>query len=238
MDLHDSALVVAGIIGSGVAIIHGVRVQQRIVKPLQDLATTRMHRSMRILVPGLLHFSTFNWFVGGLALLACAVAGGSEARLATGILVGSLPLRRARQRLGIAGPPPRMGSLRHRTHSHRLQRPNSWQLRNTLTDGSPPDCPIPHGPRENSSLPSRSIRETLVAAGNRRASLHHLEPGSRHRTMQGRRDWVISFPQCETGIASGRVAGAHHRGACSLRPCPSRTALRSLRGQSDRSQVE
>jgi hypothetical protein len=89
MDLHDSALVVAGIIGSGVAIIHGVRVQQRIVKPLQDLATTRMHRSMRILMPGLLHFSTFNWFVGGLALLACAVAGGSEARLATGILVGS-----------------------------------------------------------------------------------------------------------------------------------------------------
>ena len=89
MDLHDSALVVAGIIGSGVAIIHGVRVQQRIVKPLQDLATTRMHRSMRILVPGLLHFSTFNWFVGGLALLGCVFAGGREAKLATGLLVGS-----------------------------------------------------------------------------------------------------------------------------------------------------
>ena len=89
MDLHDSALVVAGIIGSGVAIIHGVRVQQRIVKPLQDLATTRMYRSMRILMPGLLHFSTFNWFVGGLALLGCAFAGGREAKLATGLLVGS-----------------------------------------------------------------------------------------------------------------------------------------------------
>jgi hypothetical protein len=89
MDWHDGALVVAGIIGSGVAIVHGVLVQRRMVEPLRDLATTRMNRSVRILVPGLLHFSTFNWFVGGLALLACAVAGGREARLATGILVGS-----------------------------------------------------------------------------------------------------------------------------------------------------
>jgi hypothetical protein len=37
----------------------------------------------------LLHFSTFNWFVGGLALIISARAFGQEARLVTGVLVGS-----------------------------------------------------------------------------------------------------------------------------------------------------
>jgi uncharacterized membrane protein len=89
MDWHDGALVLAGMIGSGVAIVHGVLVQRRMIEPLQEFAATRMSRSLRVLVPGLLHFSTFNWFVGGLALLACAFAGGREAKLATGFLVGS-----------------------------------------------------------------------------------------------------------------------------------------------------
>ena len=89
MDWRDVALVLAGTIGSGVAIVHGVLVQRRMIEPLQDLAATRVSRSLRILVAGLLHFSTFNWFVGGLALLGCAFAGGREARLATGLLVGS-----------------------------------------------------------------------------------------------------------------------------------------------------
>jgi len=88
MDWHDGALVLAGMIGSGVAIVHGVLVQRRMIEPLQDLAATRISRSLRILVAGLLHFSTFNWFVGGLALVGCAFAG-REAKLATGLLVGS-----------------------------------------------------------------------------------------------------------------------------------------------------
>jgi hypothetical protein len=89
MDWHDGALALAGMIGSGVAIVHGVLVQRRMIDPLRDLAATRMSRSLRILVPGLLHFSTFNWFAGGIALLGCAFAGGREAKLATGLLVGS-----------------------------------------------------------------------------------------------------------------------------------------------------
>ena len=89
MDWHDGALVLAGVIGSGVAIVHGVLVRRRMIEPLQDLAATRISRSRRIMMAGLLHFSTFNWFVGGLALLGCAFAGGTEAKLATGLLVGS-----------------------------------------------------------------------------------------------------------------------------------------------------
>ena len=41
------------------------------------------------LVPVLLHFSTFNWFLGGLALIAAAIWFALDARLATGLLVGS-----------------------------------------------------------------------------------------------------------------------------------------------------
>jgi hypothetical protein len=89
MDWRGGALVLAGVIGAGVAIVHGVLVQRRLIKPLQDLAATRISRSLRILAAGILHFSTFNWFVGGLALIGCALAGGREAKLATGLLVGS-----------------------------------------------------------------------------------------------------------------------------------------------------
>jgi hypothetical protein len=41
------------------------------------------------LVPSLLQFSTFNWFLGGLALIAAALWFGQDARLVTGLLVGS-----------------------------------------------------------------------------------------------------------------------------------------------------
>jgi hypothetical protein len=40
----------------------------------------------------LLHFSTFAWLVGGLALVAAAAWFGREVKLATGLLVGSLYL--------------------------------------------------------------------------------------------------------------------------------------------------
>jgi hypothetical protein len=40
----------------------------------------------------LLHFSTFAWLVGGLALIAAAFCHGPDVKLATGLLVGSLYL--------------------------------------------------------------------------------------------------------------------------------------------------
>ena len=79
---HDAALAMAGVIGSGVAVVHGVLTQRLLVRPFQEVVATRIAPRRRQLVAILLQFSTFNWFVGGLALVAaaCAFGVGSEAR--------------------------------------------------------------------------------------------------------------------------------------------------------------
>jgi hypothetical protein len=89
MDWHDMALATAGLIGSGVAVIHGVLTQRLVVGPVTELTRTRVSPTIRRLLLGLLQFSTFNWFVGGLVLIAAAWAFGPEARLVAAILVGS-----------------------------------------------------------------------------------------------------------------------------------------------------
>jgi hypothetical protein len=89
MNWHDLALGMAGVIGSGVAVVHGVLVQRLMVGPFEQLADRRLAAPIRRLVPLLLQFSTFNWFVGGLALIVAANSFEQEARLATGLLVGS-----------------------------------------------------------------------------------------------------------------------------------------------------
>jgi hypothetical protein len=91
MAWQEAALGLAGVIGSGVAVVHGILTQRLMVRPLEAflLADKRMTASVRRLVPGLLHFSTFNWFLGGLALIAAAIWFEQDARLATGLLVGS-----------------------------------------------------------------------------------------------------------------------------------------------------
>ncbi len=91
MTWQDAALGLAGVIGSGVAVVHGILVQRLMVRPFEPLllADKRMTASVRRIVPGLLHFSTFNWFLGGLALVAAAIWFEQDARLATGLLVGS-----------------------------------------------------------------------------------------------------------------------------------------------------
>ena len=94
MNWQDTALVCAGIIGSVVAVIHGVLVQRHMVKPVGALlrAEKRVAASTGRLVPLLLHFSTVSWFAGGLALIAAAGWFGPEARLSTSLLVGGLYL--------------------------------------------------------------------------------------------------------------------------------------------------
>jgi hypothetical protein len=69
---HAAALETAGLIGSGVAVVHGVLTQRLMVGPFERLADQRIAASVRRLVPLLLQFSTFNWFVGGLALIVAA----------------------------------------------------------------------------------------------------------------------------------------------------------------------
>jgi len=90
MNWQDLALGLAGLIGSGVALVHGVLTQRLMVEPFRAMSSTaRTPATIRRLVPGLLHFSTYNWFLGGLALMVAAAWLGPQARLATALLVGS-----------------------------------------------------------------------------------------------------------------------------------------------------
>ena len=86
---QDAALGLAGIVGGAVALIHGVLVQRLMIRPIAGLADGRLSAPVRRLVPPLLQFSTYNWLLGGLALIAAALWFEPGARLATGVLVGS-----------------------------------------------------------------------------------------------------------------------------------------------------
>ena len=94
MHWQNAALAMAGVIGSGVAAVHGILVQRLMVKPVEEfaLADGRIGAPIRRLVPLLLHFSTISWFLGGLALIAAATWLERDARLATGVFVGGLYL--------------------------------------------------------------------------------------------------------------------------------------------------
>lgn len=91
MNWQSAALGMAGVIGSGVAVVHGVLTQRLMVRPFEAFLLTdgRTSATIRRLVPLLLHFSTIVWFVGGLVLIAAANWFGQDARLATGLFVGS-----------------------------------------------------------------------------------------------------------------------------------------------------
>ena len=90
MTWQNAALGMAGIIGAGVALIHGILVQRLMVRPFEEfaLADKRIPGSTRRLVPMLLHFSTINWFLGGLALVAAANWFEQDVRLAVSLFVG------------------------------------------------------------------------------------------------------------------------------------------------------
>jgi hypothetical protein len=94
MDWQNTALMAAGVIGSTVAVVHGILTQRLMVRPFEQLclAAGRVSAPIRRLVPLLLHMSTVAWFLGGLALIAAAAWFGPDLRLATGLFVGSLYL--------------------------------------------------------------------------------------------------------------------------------------------------
>lgn len=89
MDWQDGALGAAGVVGAGVAVIHGVLIQKLLVQPLAGQTGVRMAAPIRRLIAPLLHFSAYNWFLGGLALVAVAAGFQPGARLMTALLVGS-----------------------------------------------------------------------------------------------------------------------------------------------------
>ncbi|TRD10920.1 hypothetical protein FGU71_02965 [Erythrobacter insulae] len=91
MDWQDIALIAAGMIGSTVAIIHGVLVRRLMIRPLQHgfLADERTAPPVKKLVPLLLDFSAYNWLVGGIALIVAAIWLGQEQKAVAAVLVGS-----------------------------------------------------------------------------------------------------------------------------------------------------
>ena len=91
MNWQSAALGIAGLIGSFVAVVHGILTQRRMVRPIETflLADRRTSAPIRRLVPLLLHFSTIVWFLGGLTLIAAAIWFNRDAKLATGLFVGS-----------------------------------------------------------------------------------------------------------------------------------------------------
>lgn len=94
MSWQTAALGLAGAIGSGVAVVHGVLTQRLMVRPFQELAGAdkRFSAPVRRLIPLLLHFSTVAWFAGGIALIVAAIWFDAPARFATGLFVGALYL--------------------------------------------------------------------------------------------------------------------------------------------------
>src|ERR1700682_231316 len=91
MNWQTAALAMAGLIGSFVAVIHGILTQRLMLRPIEAFLLTdeRTSAPIRRIVPLLLHFSTIVWFLGGLALIAAAIWFDRDTRLATGLFVGS-----------------------------------------------------------------------------------------------------------------------------------------------------
>lgn len=89
MNWQDIALIAAGAIGSGTAVVHGVLVQRLMITPFQQVFDRRTPAAIRRLIPLLLHFSTLAWLLGGLVLIAAATWSKGEARLVTGLFVGA-----------------------------------------------------------------------------------------------------------------------------------------------------
>jgi hypothetical protein len=94
MEIQDAALGLAGVLGSGTAVVHGILTQRLMVKPIDAFLSgnQRVSAPIRRLVPLLLHLSTISWFLGGLALLPAALWWGYDTKLAIGLSVGSLYL--------------------------------------------------------------------------------------------------------------------------------------------------
>lgn len=91
MTWQDSALIASGAIVIAVSLLHGVLVERGMSRPIVEAMGSRRDISSagKRLVPLLLHFSTFNWFLCGVALVVTGLSLPAAARLPVSLLVGS-----------------------------------------------------------------------------------------------------------------------------------------------------
>ena len=85
-------MTIAGLIGAATAVFHGILTQRLMVTPIdRRLADAAgVSATIRRIVPPLLHYSTYSWLVGGIALVVVANRSNEDARLAVALLVGSM----------------------------------------------------------------------------------------------------------------------------------------------------
>lgn len=90
--MQNVALTLAGMIGATTAIVHGILTDRLMTRPVDVHLRHDQHASaaIRRLVPLLLQYSTFSWLLGGIALVAVANGWQPGARLAIGLLIGSM----------------------------------------------------------------------------------------------------------------------------------------------------
>ncbi len=84
-------LVSAGLVGVATAIVHGLLTNRLMVRPLGQMLAGRKTVSStvrRILAP-LLHYTTFSWLIGGIALIVVAFGEQPGSRLAVSLVVGA-----------------------------------------------------------------------------------------------------------------------------------------------------
>lgn len=84
MDLGHGSLLAAGIIGSGVALVHSYLVQRFFVRAERGADTLA-----RRMTPALLQFSGFNWSLSGIALMAVGLGMWPGAATIVCLLAGS-----------------------------------------------------------------------------------------------------------------------------------------------------
>ncbi|NWK68948.1 hypothetical protein HWX41_07450 [Bacillus paramycoides] len=91
MDWSSITLTTAGVIGGSTAVVHGILMKRLIIKPIEAVfvADGRISAPLQRLVTLLLHFTTFNWLLSGLSLIAAAIWFEQDARLVMGLLAGS-----------------------------------------------------------------------------------------------------------------------------------------------------
>lgn len=89
MNGNDLALVAAGAVAVITATIHGRLLDPLIVTPLLRGGVDGMRASAKALVRPLLHVSTVDWMLGGIALIGTGLWIEGPGRLAVGLLVGA-----------------------------------------------------------------------------------------------------------------------------------------------------
>ena len=88
--MQQAALVAAGIIGAGVAVVHGFLMQRMIIRRLDSvMASEGIPVATRRLVPALLHFSTASWLLSSLLLSAAALWSGHDVIVVASLVAGA-----------------------------------------------------------------------------------------------------------------------------------------------------